>query len=417
MKPKHLVILTALLIFFGSTLEFFVNFQRVAVPGTIFTELQTHYALNAGQITAMGAWFMLCYAFGQFLIGPFIDGFGGVRSILLGGFIFTIGVIMFPLACTENAPCVPLLYLARALAGIGASGIFLAVAKLVLEHFPKQESIIISIMIAIGVSGGIFAGAPLAKLLECFALQRVFLYSGYITLILFVICLLLSKWQELPPVGKMPFNLKNYLVLLKRKNNVVFWIFFGISYGSCYVLQTIIGKKFLEDFCKMKEITAAWTISVMGIASVAGGFLFSFISMALGNRRKCIYQMWVIISLFVFGGLIAQLCFGMRSGIISSALFTLLALPTCISGVTIPYIQETNSPELIGTATSMGNFSAYLAVAIFGNMTGLILKSFPANSNGVYGEKTYIILFAVLFALLIPAAICTHLMIEPRKTK
>ena len=72
-----------------------------------------------------------------------------------------------------------------------------------------------------------------------------------------------------------------------------------------------------------------------------------------------------------------------------------------MSTVTIPLLRETNLPELSGPAICFMNFSFYLAVAFFGNLTGFLMNAFPPevrNGAFVYGRASWLTVFAVLAA-------------------
>ena len=93
----------------GSILYFFANVQRVAIPGSIFDDLQRSLHLSAVYITNLGAAFMYVYALNQLLIGLLVDRFGGCRVIAWGALLFCVGSAMFPFADTLF-----LLYFSRA---------------------------------------------------------------------------------------------------------------------------------------------------------------------------------------------------------------------------------------------------------------------------------------------------------------
>ena len=77
------------------------------------------------------------------------------------------------------------------------------------------------------------------------------------------------------------------------------------------------------------------------------------------------------------------------------------AATASLSSIVIPLLRETNNAAMVGKIVSMLNFSFYTAVAIFGNLAGLILKIFtPQQRDGVaiYGQSTWVTLFALFFA-------------------
>src|SRR5450759_1644366 len=116
---------TELLILAGMiALYFFSYFQRVAVPGTVFNELQVDFNASAVAITALGALFLYVYGFWQIFAGMLADRFGGLRMVLIGGLLMTAGALVFPLARG-----LPLLYTTRVLVAFGASFMYISLIK------------------------------------------------------------------------------------------------------------------------------------------------------------------------------------------------------------------------------------------------------------------------------------------------
>ena len=68
----------------GVVIYFFANLQRVAIPGSIFDELQHDLNAGAKYITALGSMFMYVYAAGQLVVGLLDDRYGGERVITFG---------------------------------------------------------------------------------------------------------------------------------------------------------------------------------------------------------------------------------------------------------------------------------------------------------------------------------------------
>ena len=77
-------------------LYFFANLQRVAIPGSIFNELQSDLKVGAKYITALSSMFMYIYAAGQLCAGLLADRYGGERVISCGALLFCLGSVLFP---------------------------------------------------------------------------------------------------------------------------------------------------------------------------------------------------------------------------------------------------------------------------------------------------------------------------------
>ena len=126
--------------------------------------------------------------------------------------------------------------------------------------------------------------------------------------------------------------------------------------------------------------------------------MLAVLSRLAGNRRAVFCRIAGAVSISVFGLITLLLLFDLRSGWIA-LLFCLLASTGSMSSIAIPLLHETNPRDLAGPAVCFMNFSFYLAVAFFGNLSGWLLNTFPPETVGntlVYPRNSYLAVFAVL---------------------
>ncbi len=381
------------LILSGTGLYFFANIQRVAIPGAIFDLLQEDLHLSAPGVTALGSVFMYVYALNQLLIGLFVSRYGGRRVILPGALLFCLGSLLFPLSSGGW------LYVSRALTGFGASSLYLALIDETIRACRKNYAIVVSLVITAGYAGGIVANAPFVALVRMTGWQRALLGVAGLTIFCYLLFAAVSSLRKLPPVHRgAPFRLSPFLQVLGRGNNRMVFLFSGLNFGLYYVIQTVIGKKFLEDFCRFSSPDAAWILSLTGLISAVAGTLLAVLSRLAGNRRAVFCRIAGAVSISVFGLITLLLLFDLRSGWIA-LLFCLLASTGSMSSIAIPLLHETNPRDLAGPAVCFMNFSFYLAVAFFGNLSGWLLNTFPPEAVGktlVYPRNSYLAVFAVL---------------------
>ena len=244
MKNKNIAIQMSLIIL-GTIFYFVANFQRIAVPGAIFDVLEQELSVKAPQITAFGAIFMYVYAFTQLLNGIFVDRFGGYRVMLVGAIIMGTGCLIFPLSSN-----LAIMYFSRALLGLGGSMFYLSLIKeLGLLFSEKDFGIALSIMLFIGYAGGIAANAPFVLAMRVLSWREILLIIAGIVIVSIIAYILILPKTTLKEVNKhvdlkaLPFQ----LVLHKSHNRDLF-TFACCNFGISYVIQTVIGKKFLDDF-------------------------------------------------------------------------------------------------------------------------------------------------------------------------
>lgn len=273
-----------LLIVSATLLYFFANIQRVAIPGAIFDLLQADLHLSAPRVTALGSSFMYVYALNQLAIGVLINRYGGRRVITAGGLLFCIGSRLFP---CSSAPFT--LYFSRGLTGLGASAIHLSLIDEIIRTYRKNYTIAISLAIMAGYAGGIVANAPFVAGVHLLGWQTLLKLIAALS-IGCDFCFLAAGTGRKTSRGcrrgtGVSTTFKRVLAL--RHNRELF-LFSGINFGLYYVLQTVIGKKFLEDFCRFQPEPAAWLLSLTGAISVLSGVLFAVLSRLTGNHRRLV---------------------------------------------------------------------------------------------------------------------------------
>ena len=126
-RQAFLLFITLLMIYSAS------YFQRTALPGTIFDQLQRELSIDAAQVAAIGSAFVYAYSLPQLVTGMFIDRFCGSRVVVFGGLVFVAGALWMPF-CTSY----PMLCVSRAVTGLGASAMYLSLVKEVDRLFGRQ---------------------------------------------------------------------------------------------------------------------------------------------------------------------------------------------------------------------------------------------------------------------------------------
>ena len=149
-------------------------FQRVAVPGTIFDQLQSEFALSVTGVVLLGSISLYVYGGLQLPAGLAIDRFGATRVIIVGGVILTLGSIMFPLSRS-----VSMLYAARSFVGLGASLVYLSVVKEVDNRFSDRDfPMALGVSGFIGYAGGLMGTFPFERSVRAIGWRGSLLWVG-----------------------------------------------------------------------------------------------------------------------------------------------------------------------------------------------------------------------------------------------
>ena len=377
----------------GTALYVCANLQRSAIPGAVFNELQMQWDLAASQVTWFGASFMYVYAVSQLFVGLLCDRYGGARVITAGGALFVTGCFLFALMDNYYLLC-----LGRILTGLGGSTFYLGIVAESIRYFKKNYSVVISVIIMAGYSGGIIANAPFSWAVTNTSLRFVLVLSAALPLLFLLLYLIPFSTIRKPAVKDVPFSYRNFLNVMKTRSNWTIFLFFAIQWGLYYSIQTVIGKKFLEDFCGFSQNNAAVMFSVTSVLSSVSGFIFAMSSKKIGNRRTPFFKLSGIVTFAVFFITFILTVLDIRN-FIPAVLICCLASTSSLSAITVPMMKENNAPNETGCAIALLNSLSYIAVAVFGNVIGGILNLFPPAGDGarlIYTRNAYIAVFAVL---------------------
>ena len=405
------------LIALGVVLYFFANFQRVAVPGAVFGLLQQKLGVSAPYITALGAVFMYTYAISQIFIGRMVERYGGLRIIALGAFFFTAGGLIFP-----NTHSMPLLYLSRIMLGFGAGCFYLSLVRELERCIPDRNfGVSLSITVFLGYLGSFAANAPFVWCIERFGLSHVLDYAGFVILAVSVLFIAVGSRYQLTSINiGRHFELDSYRQVLFNKYNICLFMFGALNYALMYVLQTVVGKKYLEDICMFSSSKAAWVLSAMSVISAVSSMGLAFLSRHFGGRKVIFFKVSAAISAAAFIFVTFSLMFNFRSGLLTSLLFCCLAAVATMSPLLVMVINEVNPHSVSVTAVGLMNALFFFSVGIFGNLTGFMMNLFPAvNIDGilVYGRNSYLAVFLPLLAFSIAELYFAFRLKEPEKKK
>ena len=357
-------------------LYFLSYFQRVAVPGTVFNELQLDFKASAGAITTLGALFLYIYGFWQIFAGLLADRFGGLRMLLIGGVLMTAGALVFPLAHSLT-----LLYTTRMLLAFGASFMYISMVKELDTLFARRHfAILLSALLFFGYSGGLCGTLPLERAVNCFGWRASFLAIGALTAGVLLGNFWLAKITRRTHTPHRQISRLLIKDILRNRHSWNIIIPSAINFSIYFLIQTSIGKKMLSDACGANSSQAAAIMFCMLLTCMIFTSLSGFLSRLIGNRRKpliiggtsltlavLVFMLWILAKPTNTAGLMATGCI-------------LLGVSVSISPLLACAMKEVNPEEAAATSIGLGNCLSYLCVAIVTNIAGLVMDAFSAQA-------------------------------------
>jgi len=396
-----------------NSIYFFSYFQRIGIPGTIFNELQSSFLLSATAVAGLATLFLYLYGGMQIFAGLLADRVGPSRTILLGGLLLSIGSLLFP-----SADSVEMLYTARTITAIGASLIYISVVKTVDTLFEASLfPVFLSISLAIGYSGGLFATLPFERMVHAMGWRHalILIAIASLTVTLLSLRLLLGKTFS-RSVPASPFSRESLLSVLNNKKTVPLITAGSITFAIYYLFQATLGKKFLEDFAGLPPFIAsafpfAMMLFVIPLMIIAGLF-----SRSLGKRRPLL----LFSTITTLAGtllILITLIFHLYNWFFLIA-YILLAISSACSPIFSTAMKELNHPDTTATAIGLLNGASYLSVALLTTIAGAILDMFSRSALKtptaiIYPGKAYATLFIVCLLLAIVAFLFSLRISEP----
>jgi MFS family permease len=385
---------------------FFSYFQRTAIPGTIFDEIQMDMRVSATAVAGLGSMFLAIYAGSQLFVGMAADRFGGRRTLLWGAVLMTMGALWFPLA---RAPVT--LVAARALTGFGASFMYLSIVHEVETLFgPRRFPAIMGIVLFFGYAGGMAATLPFAALAALSGWRGALLEIGLLMVVFGI-----GAWavlRRLPASAHTPVTIsfrplrdvvcspRNYPILLASLTN----------FSVYFVIQNVVGKKFLQDVAGLTSTRAASFALIMSAVCAVMVFLSGLWLRLSAHRRKPVLLAFGLVLLLGMLLLALGVAFKAPQGVFLTA-YILLAISVGSSTTGSTVIKELNRPDCVAQSVAVLNGLAYVGVSVLSILSGWVLDRFESGSiltstGRLYPSEAYLTLFGILTGVAIFSFLC-----------
>ena len=377
----------------------FSFFQRVAVPGTVFDELQRVFSLSSASVTLLGATYLYIYGVMQLPVGALVDRFGGVKVILVAGALMSVGAMLFPLSRSVCA-----LYSARALVGLGASAAYLCVVKEVDTRFSgRRFPTILGIVCFTGYTGGLIGTLPLQRAVAAYGWRGALLAAGIASGFAVLLVALLSRSAPRPAEHSSTGTLAMLGEVVRNRASMPAIAAASIVFGSYFVIQTIVGKKLITDCFGVNSAVASSFTFLMMLTTMCCVGLVGHIPALIGFRRRPVQIAGSILSALASGAAVLCLTLGAdRHWLL--ACYLLLSVASTSNIIFVCSVKELNNPRAAATSVGVLNTAAYLTIAILATLVGIILDQFHSGAVAMksaisYPPQAYRAVFLLLFAL------------------
>lgn len=370
---------------------FFISFFHRVSTGAIAADLQHEFALGAAALGTLGATYFYVYALMQVPSGVLADTLGPRMTLTVGMVIAGAGSIAYGLA--ENFTMAAI---ARTLAGLGVSGVFVCTLKLHSNWFHERRfATAVGAANVSGIIGALAATAPLAWLITVVSWRSVFIALGAVSL-----ALAAAIWcfvREAPHAEARRTATGDWRrALAQVAANPATWPPFWVNAGISGSYMTFIGlwaAPFLIHSHGMNPVQAGRYTALTLIAFACCAPMIGWLSDRLGVRRPLVIAFAFAYS--ATGLLWVMLPMPSANAAVIAALLTGLAVP----GFTLTWsiAKEVNPPQSAGMAIAIANIGGFVASGVLQPLVGWVVDS-GAGMVAAGGAAAYRLGIGVLVA-------------------
>ena len=390
-----------------------VYFHRVSTA-VVAQDLVKAFHISGTALGILSSSYFYTYAIMQLPIGFLADSWGPRKTITFFGFVAAFGSLMFGFSTNFSIAT-----FSRIIVGLGVSAVFVSSMKIFSMWFKGNEYARISgIFLALGGLGWLLAATPLAILSKLHGWRMVFITTGWITILLSFLALLIvvdsPEKKGYATIGNQDFNqktekmapLQSFIVVLREKR---FWSLASWSFINGGILFGFFGLwagPFLSDVYMVSAGAMGNILSMVAWSMILGSPLLGYLSdKVIHNRRKMLLisslihsLCWLIILLFFrhFNNLALYIFFFIL-GITSSAIPVVLLAAT----------RELFQVRIAGISQGMVNLFPFLGGVVFQPLIGYILDR-TGRIEGVYPSMAYRNTFLFLFLAGLVSIACIY---------
>jgi MFS family permease/predicted transcriptional regulator len=382
-------------VFLPFALGYYLSYLFRTINALIAAPLTLEVGLDAGDLGLLTSVYFLTFAAAQIPIGILLDRYGPrqIQSVLLVA--AAVGAALFAVA--DN---LPLLFVGRALLGLGVAASLTAGLKALVLWFPKERLPFLNgLMVMLGGLGAVTASSPTQFLLDLIGWRQLFASLAVVTAGSAALIYLVVP-STAPTTADS--GAKTVIGLKAIYSNPHFWRLAPLSatsVGTAWALQGLWASQWLADVDGLDRSAMVQHLVVMAVALSLGALLLGVLSDRL--RRYGIGTEMVLgaVSLLFIA---TQLAIILRCPISSYVLWAAVA---CVGAATVlSYaILATYFPkELAGRANAALNVFHIGGAFVLQSATGIVLEQW-APTAGHYPEIAYRTAFAFNVVLQIVA--------------
>lgn len=343
-------------------------------PSVMMHDIMCDFQIDAFGFGTLCSLALYAYSLLQIPSGVLSDSFG-TKKIVLTSLLFCIfGTLFF-----AYSPQLWLAQVGRVLIGVGSAAAFLSCSRVIVEWFPQSKRAqMFALSMSLGIVGGLFGGAPLAKLSDAFGWRQSLIIVCVMGFAVFLANAFFLKSPKKENEEKQKASKTDNHLSLKTQILMVFrskqtWINALVALGmyiAIVVLSDLWGTAYLMQAYVIEKASAARISSLIYVGLIVGSLAMSFVSDRLQKRKAIILPAALLNLVLIACVVYLPLPLNVTSVIFFMIGFGIGAEMLCFVGAT-----ESVSQNVAGTATGFVNFIVMFFGAIIQQLVGHILDN------------------------------------------
>ena len=347
-------------------------------------------ALSTTDFSALCSTYLLADVIFLIPAGIILDRVPVRRMILIALGLCIVGTFGFALSTTFIQAAI-----SHFLSGIGNAFCFLSCMMLANSWFGNKSSFVMSVMITIGLLGGVLAQVPFTLLAENFGWQKTLIFDGVAGCLIWLLNYLFVEENKSTETVSEKTSVKVFLLNLKPAFfNSQVWkcgFYTGFLNLPLMIISAMIGNLYLTKVLNFSLLNASLITSMISVGTIVGSPFYGFLSDFFQKKKV----------LMVAGALCSLVSFSLIMIVKSPSLpvmmtiFFSLGFFSASQVLGYPMIADSAPKELKGTSMGLAAL-IIMGLAFVGQpLTGFLIDI--ASSSGGYNFDYALMIFPVGF--------------------
>lgn len=354
--------------------------------------LMKDLSLSTTDFSALCSTYLLADVIFLIPAGIILDRVPVRRIILFSLGLCIVGTFGFALSTTFIQAAI-----SHFLSGIGNAFCFLSCMMLANSWFGKKSALVMSVMITIGLLGGVLAQVPFTLLAEKFTWQKTLVFDGIVGCLIWALNYIFVEENKAEVVIKKQSSVKMFFADLRPAFfNVQVWkcgFYTGFLNLPLMIISAMIGNLYLTQVLHFNLLHASLITSMISLGTIIGSPLYGFLSDFFQSKKL----------LMMIGALLSLASFFLMMIVKSPSLFTMMSIFFSLGFFSAsqvlgyPMITDSAPKELKGTSMGLAAL-IIMGLAFVGQpLTGFLIDM--SSTAGSYDFTYALMIFPIGFVI------------------